>query len=224
MSEVPDGQLVGSMAIVATVALVLTGLALTTNGISRKLPSLSETALNRSYLAKSSRKREGQVAAPDNSGDHAADVGPGRQRTIWYIRFWLMYVLVEMPAHRVALAYNAMNQDRWTLMTGVSIVPALALLPYCLFVWLVRVIGYNTMDLTRRVWENLKSRLPDTQDTGANLFHGPLASILNPDSDSMRPFKAKDAGKRDRRSSQTRAALKQPKLNVMEGGEAPTEA
>ncbi|KAK7959936.1 uncharacterized protein PG986_004790 [Apiospora aurea] len=153
MSEVPDGQLVGSMAIVATVALVLTGLALTTNGISRKLPRLSETALKRSYLAKSSRKREeGQIAAPDNSGNHAADAGPRRQRTIWYIRFWLMYVLVEMPAHRVALAYNAMNQDKWTLMTGVSIVPALVLLPYCLFVWLVRVIGYNTIDLTRRLW------------------------------------------------------------------------
>ncbi|KAK8030229.1 hypothetical protein PG993_011520 [Apiospora rasikravindrae] len=224
MSEVPNPSLVGSMVIVAAVALILTGFALTTNGISRRLPGLSEKAMNHSRLANSNRDRDDQSAGVDNYDANIAAAQMERQTTTWYLRFWLTYLLVEKPIRRVALAYDAMKQPKWTLMTGVRIVLALFVLPYCLCVWLVRVLAYNAVDLTKLLWHKFKFHLPASPGTSANVFQGVMGSLLNPDRDSMRPFKAKEAQKKDKKMPQTRVPSEQPKLNEIEGGEAPTEA
>lgn len=165
MSEVPDGQLIGSMAVVAAVALILTGFALTTNGISRKLPDLSRNTVKRSYLAKLETKREGQAitAAEGNSGhSQPAAAEMERKQPRWYLWFWLTYVLIEKPARRVSMAYKDMKDQRWTVATGASVVVALFLLPYCLCVWLVQVVTYNVIDLTKRVWRELYPMLAST--------------------------------------------------------------
>lgn len=151
MSEVPDGQLIGSMAIVAAIALILTAVALATYGVSRKLPGLSKNTVRTSQLAHTNRKRVEQ-AGTEKSGDHVAATQIAKKKTIWYIGFWLTYVFVEKPLAYVALGFDAMDQPKWNWVTGFRIAVTIFLLPYCLFVCVVRVLAYNAMDLTRVVW------------------------------------------------------------------------
>ncbi|KAK7934556.1 Mg2+ transporter zinc transport protein [Apiospora marii] len=216
MSEVPDGQLIGSMAIVAAVALILTGFALTTNGISRKLPDLSKKTMEHSYLAQLTEKREGQAVTPadGNSGQNQpVAMETKRKQPRWYVWFWLTYVFIEKPARRVSMAYQDMKHQRWTVKTGASVVLALFLLPYCLFVWLVQVVAYNAMDVMKY---KLKSHLPDNPDTSEDLFQGFMASLVSP-SDSMRPFKLKEEPKKGRKEPQPLAPPKKLEFDQIEG-------
>ncbi|KAK6840080.1 hypothetical protein PG987_005946 [Apiospora arundinis] len=213
MSEVPDAQLIGNMAIVAAVALILTAFALTTNWISRKLPGMWEGTMKRSYLA--NRKAPGTKQPPRTPG------------SAW---LWLM-----KPREKRRGAYEDMNKRKpadggvkkvdWTFMTRANVVAAFFLLPHCLFIWLVQVIAYNAMDLLKRLWRILGKLLEYTPHTGKDLFkEGFLASVVSPDSDSLRPFRLGENsnGKTSRKEHQAGEVVSPVPLEpgLVEKGEA----
>ncbi|KAK8063172.1 hypothetical protein PG996_007824 [Apiospora saccharicola] len=152
MSEVPDGQLIGEMAIVAAIALILTAVALATYGMSRKLPRLSETTVKRSQFVKNNNKKRDIRDDVENSGGPSAATQIAKKKTIWFIGFWLTYAFVEKPLGWVILGLDVMYQPKWNGVSVFSIAVALCLLPYCLLVCVVRVLAYNTMDLARHLW------------------------------------------------------------------------
>ncbi|KAH7309738.1 hypothetical protein B0I35DRAFT_85741 [Stachybotrys elegans] len=208
MSEVPSGSLIGSMAVCATVAFMITVVALinaetlgnASSKISRHIAQFSQLIRGRSWLIQRRRKAKAKAARSEALGD--SDTGELRvahepqpqnrdtHKTRWHARFWLIYLLVELPAQRVALAYGAMKEHTWTWATCLNIMLALCLLPFCILVWLFRIAVYNATDLTRLLWHDFVSHFQPNQGQGNDPFEGAMELLLMTDN-TLRPLKVK---------------------------------
>jgi hypothetical protein len=65
----------------------------------------------------------------------------------WHLWFWVVYVLVELPARRVATAYTSLKEGRRTLRGCLNVILGILMLPWCILVWILQVVVLNLADL-----------------------------------------------------------------------------
>lgn len=70
----------------------------------------------------------------------------------WHVWFWIKYVLIELPARRVLLAFYVLRDHKFTWTTCVHIATGAVLLPLFMLSWFFQVSVYNIVDLLISIW------------------------------------------------------------------------
>lgn len=65
----------------------------------------------------------------------------------WHVDFWLAYLLVELPARRVMLAYGALKEQPLSWGVFLRVFLGVTMLPVFILSWALRTAAYNVVDL-----------------------------------------------------------------------------
>jgi hypothetical protein len=181
MNGSPNSDLVATMVIVAAVALAATIVALFNTRklvhrfikASRRLNERSGSAMQKTALYLYFYQNGDTVAAsnappidsPEKAGadgipipdDHRMFVSGDTPSSSWHISFWIVYLLIELPARRVLLARYAMKTDHglgwmvaiWRVGTG------LVLLPVFVLSWVLRMLAFTAAAVLGLLWGEL---------------------------------------------------------------------
>ncbi len=99
-------------------------------------------------------------APPPDPAGSAAD-GPPSRRTLraitsnqysWHIGFWVAYLLIELPARRILLAYDVLPKPALTPRIIWRLVTGLLMIPVSLISWTLQTLAYNVLDILELVW------------------------------------------------------------------------
>lgn len=174
MSDSPSSDLVSNMAICAVVALAITLVALVNaksiglvigqcwSLVGKAYGDYTRATMRTSSLIQErvARKHPGSTATDEETAPQQVltlgeDTRPHSkkpgQKAI-YSWFWLTYLVIELPARRVLLGYEALREPRPNWATVVNVIFGVLLLPFCILTWLIQVFLYNFADLSRLVW------------------------------------------------------------------------
>ncbi|TDZ31303.1 hypothetical protein CTRI78_v011832 [Colletotrichum trifolii] len=211
MSEAPPSEVLASMVICATVALLLTFVALAKakglNASSKKLRagiSAATLPIKRYTLAKmtksvvlSSPEREKQP----KRGPHEIE-----GELSWHLGFQVAYMLLELPARRVSLAFRIMkgtkqkvsveesanveedsdqstshkddNMNLWRKSVHVGV--GILTLPACIIMFLIQLLLLNLADLTRWLWKQFEDFLNSHQSVEEHDFDEDMSRLTYP--------------------------------------------
>lgn len=182
MNGNPGSDLVTSLVICATIALLITVFALVnakTLGyfVSRffhLIEDYSRAKMKNSILMLENKERDKRrhdeehdeeaedytqdehVQAKDGTDKNPNETRKGRSRTKALqaqdtSRFWFLiaYILLELPARRVAIAYDVLKGPRFTGVGFVHVVLGVLFLMPCVLSGVLQIVVINTMDLLR---------------------------------------------------------------------------
>lgn len=188
MNGYPDAGWVASMAVIAVVALTITATALAnaklllgvTEQFSKDAQRLTGDIFRSSLIGQQQRQRDERAqASPElNKSSHGERKGsdPRQSLTTRHVLFWMAYLLVELPARRVALACRALpaslmhslgsllpdstppsevgsiggSSGKPTAAAGrkiVRVAGGLLILPLLLISWTIQLLFYNVIDI-----------------------------------------------------------------------------
>lgn len=188
MNGYPAGGWVASMAVIAVVTLTITVIALANTKLfltmaeqlSRDAMKLTAVVFQSSLIGQQKRQRDerAQDASVPNKPSHGSQKGgdPRQSHAIRHVLFWMAYLLIELPARRVALACRAlpaslMQSLGWlrpdaTPPASVSstsgssepgaaavgkkiirIAGGILILPLLLISWTIQLLFYNVLDI-----------------------------------------------------------------------------
>ncbi|KAK6075870.1 hypothetical protein SCUP515_05691 [Seiridium cupressi] len=242
MSENPDGQLIGSMAGTAAVALVLTVIALINaetlgdiaGTISRTIAYHTDIRMARSHFLQ--RYRMARHEAHTFTGEHKQAVGGPTQinasgpetlqigrmprtqgtrqrghpknKNSWHLWFWVIYILIEVPVNRTALAYAALKGEL-SPAAVLNVILGILVLPWCILVWIFQLILLNLIDFIRLLKHLVVSPF-SRPSPPVDPFQGNAALLLRPNT-KMRPFLKLDIS-RGRKDGNSLRKTEQPAL------------
>lgn len=188
MNGYPDAGWVASMVVIAVVALTITATALANAklllGIAEQFSQdarrLTGTVFQSSLIGQQQKQRDEQVQASTelNKSSHGEKKGgdPRQSRTARHVLFWMAYLLIELPARRVALACRALpasliqslgllrphspppsevdsigrHSGEPTAAVGgkiIRVAGGLLILPLLLISWTLQLLFYNVIDI-----------------------------------------------------------------------------
>lgn len=188
MNGYPDTGWVASMTVIAVVTLVITAIALANAklllGVAEQLSSdalkFTGTVFQSSIKGRQKRQHEYPVQGstgmdePSNRDPKAGE--PLEGRTWRYVLFWIAYLLIELPARRVALACRELPSSLWKILSSkrpdarsagsggstdnsstasatpglrksMRIAGGILLLPLLFFSWTIQLFFYNVLDM-----------------------------------------------------------------------------
>ncbi|KAK1751081.1 hypothetical protein QBC47DRAFT_406337 [Echria macrotheca] len=124
---------------------------------------------------------KGNTESTDMHDDHRL---PGQKSTSsWHVRFWITYMLVELPPRRVLLACYAMtkrNGLHWAVLVW-RVGAGLVLLPVFVLSWFLRMLAYTTADISAPLWRYFVSLLPgDPQPEPEEQLRKNLQKLTHP--------------------------------------------
>ncbi|KAK1637300.1 hypothetical protein BDP81DRAFT_406203 [Colletotrichum phormii] len=175
MSETPPGDVLKPMAVCSAVALALTFVALgNAKKVSTAINNYSHEKMNSSSLGpgREMQDSEGRVLAIPQREEAQAGMSEKNQRRggfgtshqinhktsfsehLW---FWMKYVLIDLPARRVLVAYLDLKppmRTDWIMYVHVGI--GAIVLPMVLVTWIFRCVLYNATDLFQLAWGLVK--------------------------------------------------------------------
>lgn len=176
MSGAPDGKVLGSMAICAVVALLLTVLALlNAKQLAKIVDDLfsvyhkySQAKMEQSLIVYDKKKRrntsqdveDADVEDADKKHDrvklkanphHRHREMPPRIET-WTLLFWIHYFSIELPARRVLLASNSLKSGKPTFLTLIHVPLGIIFLLLFIISCLFQLVMYNLADLITAIW------------------------------------------------------------------------
>lgn len=188
MNGYPDAGWVASMVVIAVVALTITATALANaklllgvaDQFSKDTRRLTWTVFQSSLIGQQQKQRDEQVQASTelNKSSHGEQKGgdPRQSDTTRHVLFWMAYLLIELPARRVALACRALPASLMQSLgllrpdstppsevgstgapSGKSTAPVgreiirvtggLLILPLLLISWTIQLLFYNVLDI-----------------------------------------------------------------------------
>ncbi|KAI0381759.1 hypothetical protein F5Y04DRAFT_254289 [Hypomontagnella monticulosa] len=175
MSNTPDGALVGSMAICAAVAFIITVTALFNAPalvtILRAVRSMFETSAQYSRFTtldtqesnpanntvKPSKPRTNSEPDPEsgeNTGNSSSvpQLQASKVATSMIV-FWLVYFCIELPARRVFLGLRALDRGDSIVVRIGAVLGGILFLPLFIFSWSAQLLWFNLVDLLRLLKE-----------------------------------------------------------------------
>lgn len=188
MNGYPDAGWVASMVVIAVVALTITATALANAKLllgvadqySKDAQRLTGDVFRSSLIGQQQKQRDEQVqASPElNKSSHGERKGgdPRQSHTTRHVLFWMAYLLIELPARRVALACRALpaslmhglgllrpdskppsevgsiggSSGKSTAAVGrkvIRVAGGLLILPLLLISWTLQLLFYNILDI-----------------------------------------------------------------------------
>lgn len=172
MSATPSPDLVASLVVCATVALVITVFALfnakTIGYLSQRgfsfIDNYSRSKMERSVLIQGNegaqkmsdeempgeaRYTQAKSRQDSNKGIKMNSGGSQILGTEIFPRFWFLvvYAILELPAKQVATAYNILANGTPKFADCLYIALGVVCLPFCLVIWLVQIVACNAIDL-----------------------------------------------------------------------------
>lgn len=189
MNGTPPGDLVVNLVICAIVALTITVIALfnaktlahITERAVRLIEEYSQSKMERSILIVGSTKEmvkevngsqdpqleKGQDLPIGNSLKHSSEIINTNYQdksigTLDPSRFWflMVYILLELPARRVAIAYNILRRDKLTWIEYMHVVLGFIFLPFCVIFSLIQVMACNIIDFVKLLFSKCPRTLP----------------------------------------------------------------
>lgn len=188
MNGYPDAGWVASMVVIAVVALTITATALANAKLllgvaeqfSKDARRLTGTVFRSSLIGQQQKQRDEQEQASTelNKSSHGEQKGgdPRQSHTTRHVLFWMAYLLIELPARRVALACRALPASlihslgllrpdstppsevgsiggpsgNPTAAVGkkfIRVAGGLLILPLLLISWTLQLLFYNVLDI-----------------------------------------------------------------------------
>lgn len=188
MNGYPDAGWVASMVVIAVVALTITATALANaklllgvaDQFSKDARKLTGTVFQSSLIGQQQKQRDEHVQASTevNKSSHGERKGgdPRQSHTTRHVLFWMAYLLIELPARRVALACRALPASLMHSLgllrpgstppsevgsTGgpsgkptagvgkkfIRVAGGLLILPLLLISWTLQLLFYNVLDI-----------------------------------------------------------------------------
>lgn len=171
MNGNPGSELVGSLVVCATAALLITIFALfnakTLGHIAYKgfaiIESYSSSKMERSVLVQGNegaKKPTDEEAPKEEPSNLPVQRFPNPTKDFSYVprtpgtvispRFWFLvvYTILELPARRVAMAYHVLVNGKLYTFTGcLHAILGVFCVPFCFIMWAVQVVGCNAVDL-----------------------------------------------------------------------------
>ncbi|KAF4782917.1 hypothetical protein HER10_EVM0004261 [Colletotrichum scovillei] len=176
MSETPPRDVLKPMIICSVVALALTIVALVNaKKVLTAINSYSYSKMRNSQLS-STDEIQGKMERrlPTHEQEIAKVGGTGKENQkrgdvdarhemersssfSGHLRFWLAYILIDLPAQQVSRAYGVMEGPESTYwVTYVHVIIGFMVLPVLLVARLFQHLLYNVMDLSQLAWGRCK--------------------------------------------------------------------
>lgn len=92
--------------------------------------------------------------SPPSTSHHSATIdvrenGRTQDRNKWHAWFWVVYLVIDLPASRAVLAYSAMKVHKLSIIAVFNVVLGVLVLPWCIIIWMFHLIILNLVDLFR---------------------------------------------------------------------------
>lgn len=175
MNGYPDAGWVASMVVIAVVALAITATALANARLFRAVAEqfskgalrLTELMSQSSLIGQQKRQRDERARASGvpNEPLHGPQKGrePLNSHATRHVLFWMAYLLIELPARRVALACRALPASLMQSLglprpagtppaaaigrKFIRIIGGILILPLLILSWTIQLCFYNVLDI-----------------------------------------------------------------------------
>lgn len=175
MSGYPAASWVASMAVIAVVTLAITATALANaklflavaDRFSESTRRLTDAVFKASLIGEQERRRDkpARDSPVPNKPSHGDRKGrePLHGHTIRHVLFWMAYLLIELPARRVALACRTLPASFMQILglprsadtppaaaigrKFIRVIGGILILPLLLISWTTQLFFYNALDI-----------------------------------------------------------------------------
>ncbi|KAH6643260.1 hypothetical protein BKA67DRAFT_665085 [Truncatella angustata] len=157
------------------------------------------TGTTHSYEPDTSTVLRNKTDKPDDTRRR----GRPNDKNSWHPWFWILYMIIELPARRAALAYRALQKPKPTLSDFYEFSLGVLVLPWCVVIWLLQLIVINLSDLVHMIkYQFRRGEVSAKGSSQQDLFGGNVAWLLRPPI-VLRPFLRADFKPRENTTQAT---------------------